>query len=456
MKAFQRLLTITLVGLLTYTAIPAKTFAQSAGQPVLTTGVGTLPTSLTTDTAFVDAFTATASTGGTDMCVRIVSAWTQALAPSGITSAIVDARGFNRNNGSWTCGVSPFPPTGKAARGTLLLGNVDIPVGTTWVIPTQTEVRGMGSGGTSNSTSPYSTILHNASIPSTTVNGVNVSIVLQMGSLPGGPGPWFGIRIADLTVDCQVVAACVGILNAESEENSSVNHVQIWDAPAYAMWISSSNSADASHPAATNSGPYQNINIANKFCTDAACSGEVGIRLDGPGGTGKKLIREFSDITVSGHALDSTGAVILHNIACGVVIYGVSTAFTNSHIEYASTGIQVGYNSTSTCSGVYGGTSVDTRGVEITNVSSSPLIGVGGNSVILGDSAGVTSPSFTADVTITGLQNVTTNANTVQDYTTGNTLTAAKDPYVGLYAVGHCSAGACTGTNKPPLVSNTQ
>jgi hypothetical protein len=432
MKAFRQLLTVTLVGLLAYAAFPAKTFAQNppAGQPVLTNGTG----GMSTDAAFIDAFV---STTGTDICSRISTAWTQALSGNS-TSAVVDARGFNRSNGPWTCSASPFPTTGKAARGTLLLGNVDIPAGATWVIPTQTEVLGLGTGGGSSSGANYGTIIHAAfscqapcSIP-----------VLQMGSLTGGP--WFGIRIADLTVDCQAVPGCVGIYNAEAEENSGVSHVQIWDAPVYGLWVTANNTQD---PGATNSGPYQGVYIANRICTDAICGSAVGVRIDGPGGTAPRLIREFNDVTVSGHAVVNN-VTTLSKIACGVVIYGVSTAFTNSHVEFASTGVQVGYNSTATCFSVYGA-KIDTRGVEITNVSSSPLTG-GGNSVILGDSA-TTGTALTADVTIIGLLNVATSANTIQDYITGNTLTYAKDPYVGFYAVGHCSPGTCI---KPTVLSN--
>ena len=64
--------------------------------------------------------------------------------------------------------------------------------------------------------------------------------------------------------------------------------------------------------------------------------------MDGPGtqiggSPTARSIREFNDITVTGHG---AGAPYLTGAA--VVIVGVSTAFTNSHIEYAQTGLAIG------------------------------------------------------------------------------------------------------------------
>ena len=163
----------------------------------------------------------------------------------------------------------------------------------TWVIPTQTELRGIGTGGPSGSTYPYNTIIHNAGSQTT---------VLQMGASTGGP--YFGVVISDLTVDCVGVANCTGIVNDESEENSAVHNVEIWNAPVIGLHVSAYNPSDSTHPAATNSGPYQNIQVAYVAAT-CSCNSAIGVQVDGPGSLigsadTAKVVREFNDITVSG------------------------------------------------------------------------------------------------------------------------------------------------------------
>src|SRR5262249_12799248 len=139
------------------------------------------PTTVGASAAYIDAY---AATGGascssstyscTDICQRINYAWAQALGPAGngITSATVDARGFP--TGPWACSVSPFvPTTGKSTvSGKLLLGFVNINTSTTWFVPSQTELRGIGTGGTATS-NDVNTIITNA--------GISNGSVIQMG-----------------------------------------------------------------------------------------------------------------------------------------------------------------------------------------------------------------------------------------------------------------------------------
>jgi len=354
----------------------------------------------------------------------------------------VDARGFT---GSWTCASSPFTPTGTSLlpHGVLLLGNAIIATSATWVVPSRTSLIGIGTGNTTVGT----------------LYGVNTVIqavlsfsgpILQMGD--SSKGPAFGVVLRDLTVDCFGQTGCIGILNNEAEENSMVDQVQIWDAPLYGLHVSAANAGDPGHPGATNSGPYRNIDISyTSNCH--SCSGAVGVLVDGPGtqisgAPTARSVREFNDITVTGRGTPYlTGAA--------VVIVGVSTAFTNSHIEYAQTGIAIGASSTTPC--IFGsrGTTISgncvTDGVEVSNVSIGTLTNTLNQTAIVVGSPTSGAPA-TYDVTLTGIANQCVNVKsaTLQDYTSGATLSSVNDPYIGLYALGRCSGGNCL------VVKNTQ
>jgi|HubBroStandDraft_1064217.scaffolds.fasta_scaffold44079_2 hypothetical protein len=426
---------------------PSLLAAQTAGNPIVySTGV---PAGTAASTSYIDAY---AATSGTDICARINTAWGMVLgqAPTGntppnVNSVTVDARGFT---GSWNCESSPFTPSGTSLlpNGVLLLGNAIITTSVTWFVPSHTSLIGIGGGNTTVG-SGYGV---NTVIRAADPFAAN-SPVLQMGASSSKGGPWFGIIIRNLTVDCNAQANCVGIFNNEAEENSMVEQVQIWDAPSYGLHVSAANTNDTSHPGATNSGPYRNIEIAYTSNCGSACNAAVGLQVDGPGtqisgSATARSIREFNDITVTGH-----GAGYL--IGPAVVIVGVSTAFTNSHIEYAQTGLAIGnVSSTSPCTfGTISGNCV-TDGVEVSNVSIGTLTGNPSQiAVAVGNST--SGAPATYDVTLTGIANQTVNAKstTLQDNMSGTTLSSGSDPYIGLYALGRCPAGAsCL------VVKNTQ
>jgi hypothetical protein len=439
-RHFLALATLSLI------VLPTLLAAQTAGNPIVySTGV---PAGTSASTSYIDAYLATS---GTDICARINTAWGMVLGqtptgttPPNVNSVTVDARGFT---GSWTCESSPFTPSGTSLlpNGVLLLGNAIITTSVTWFVPSHTSLIGIGGGNTSvGSGYGVNTVIRAADpFPS--------GPVLQMGANSTKGGPWFGIIIRNLTVDCNAQPGCIGIFNNEAEENSMVEQVQIWDAPSYGLHVSAANSSDTTHPGATNSGPYRNIEIAYTSNCGSACNAAIGLQVDGPGTqiSGSSIarsIREFNDITVTGHATGYlTGAA--------VVIFGVSTAFTNSHIEYAQTGIAIGnVSSTSPCTfGTISGNCV-TDGVEVSNVSIGTLTGNPGQiAVVVGNST--SSAPATYDVTLTGIANQTVNAKstTLQDNTSGTTLSSGSDPYIGLYALGRCPAGgSCI------VVKNTQ
>jgi hypothetical protein len=435
----QKVFTLTLlvVALVVSATNPAS--AQN-GEPIVSTGG--VPTGTAASPAYIDAFVATAGSSA-DMCSRISTAW-KAVLVSPVTSAVVDARGFT---GAQNCASpGPFAPaSGKTPHGVLLLGNVDIATSVTWVVPTQLTLEGIGSGGPSGSSSAYNTILH--------ASGLTNSPILQMGS--STPGPYFGIVIRYLTVDCHGLTGCTGIFNNEAEENSSVEHVQIYDAPAFGLHVSAYNVGNPSNPAASNSGPYRHISIGYKNCT-TSCTAAIGVQVDGFGstisantGSSSRLIRQFDDITISGFGVGSPF------IAKGLVIFGVSTAFTNSHIEYTPIGIQVGTSSSNLCTDGSTTGSCDTHAVTISNVSIGTITGgTGQNAIILGSTT--SGAPVTADVVVSGIANQGTNSTTLVDNINGITLSYANDPFLGYYAVGHCPSTGCTvGVPYPALITTS-
>lgn len=413
----------------------------------LTVGEPIIATSATAADSEGEYFDASVFSGS-DICAKISAAWAEALVTEGLTSATIDARAITGNQ---TCSSSPFSVSlsGRTPtpHGVLLLGNVTIATSVTWVIPTQLEVRGIGSGGAAGSSSDYNTIIttyNTASDEYTLASGLPV---LQMGPSGSGNGPWFSIKIADLTVDCHALTGCTGIFNEEAEENSTVDHVQIWDALAYGLHVSTYDAGNTSSPAATNSGPYRSIMVEYSAADCGSCSvgSTVGIEVDGYGSTNfTRAIRGIDAVTVSGHFAGST----THGyIAAAVVICGVSAALTNSHLEYATTGLEIGtgpVTGTAGCNTSY--TGFDTRSVVVSNVSIGTITGNSGQNAIIIGSTSNTPP--TGDVSIAGITNqtVNTNSNTLTDYVSGTTLASTTDPFLGYYAVGHCP---CGGTGQP-------
>ena len=409
--------------------------AQTKGQPLVATG-GSV-TNAESSPAYIDAVVFSSSG---DMCARIAAAWTELLVTEGFTAGVVDARGFT---GDQTCTSNPFTVSGKTPHGLLLLGDVSIATSVTWVVPTQTELRGIGHGGGYGSGSGYNTIISAGTAAGSWTLPAGEP-VLKMGPDGSGNGPWFGVKISDLTVDCKGQSGCTGILNDESEENSVVDQVQIWDAPAYALHVSTFDSGNTSSPGATNSGPYRNVYVSyTALCSNCSTASTVGIEVDGLGSTNAgKATREFDAITVTGHGNGY--------IANGMVICGVSTAFTNSHIEYTTTGIEIGAGGACETSN----SGFDTHNVKISNVTIGTLTG-GSNQVAVLLGAPSNSPP-TGDVEIFGISNGIAAAKTLVDNVTGvANLTSTTDPFLGVYAVGHCPTTGCAGSDPYPALITT-
>src|SRR5258708_7100791 len=414
----------------------AKIGGVTNGNPVIATGAA----AGTSSPAYIDAYVETggATSTNNDICLRIQSgAPTAGVIPPG-RGATVDARGFNTVNfpsGStqWVCSVNPFATsattlTGKT--GMLLLGDIEIPAQVTWVIPSHIIIQGIGTnGGGINGTANSNTMIYASSSPSLTAWGSQGSqpalAVLQMGL--GGTSAThqaasYGIQIRNLTVDCNSISSCVGVVNNNAEEGSLLYNVQIFNAPAYGLWVTTNNTYSTGY-GGVNSGPYQDVFINYNSCSTCGAN-SVALRIDGPTTTSTtgegRSIRGFDNLTVSGNNVSSTPNTLIE-------VFGVSTAITNSHVEYCS--------GTSACI-VIGNpsASLTTTGVRLSDIT------VGNNNLgydvdILGNT---TYP--TGNVLIENLNHESINTHTINDSMTSYTV---GDNYLGWYFLG---------TGNPPNI----
>ena len=309
-------------------AFNAPVHAQSytPGQPV----VANTPDGVTTDGIFWDA----KQFNGSDICAQISAAWTAALA-TGVTSATVDARGIT---GAQTCAANPFPPE---ARGKLLLGNTQITTTVTWQVPARTHVEGLGVSPLNGKTTENTTIRAGSSA---------ADPVLQMGN---NKASTFDVQVKGLTVDAYGLAT-TGILNNSALEGSTLEDVNIDNATLYGLLL---GQYDA-HRSAAGSGPYRNLNVQfNSQCSSCG-TGTTGIMIES---TVRKLgfpIRGLDNVTVSGHGTKNS------LMGSCIAVVGFPIQITNSHVEYCSTGIQIGAK---------GG--LETNSVEIQNVATDPFRG---------------------------------------------------------------------------------
>jgi hypothetical protein len=427
---------------LTLSLVTVVLVATSLGQAQYTVGdpvAANSSGSLASVSSYFDAYTGTSSYAtSNDMCLRIQYVY-NTLLPSG-SDTTVDARGFTTNNaptGGWVCSVNPFSVSGSSTaligKGRLLLGYVSIPAQVTWVVPTHMILQGIGTDGSgANGAAVANTVIY-ASGSSFSAWGSQGSqpalAVLQMGlggTSSGHQSASYGVQIRDLTVDCNNVTNCVGIVNNNSEEGSLVNNVQIFNAPAYGLWVTTNNSYSTGY-GAVNSGPYQDVFVNYTTCSNCGAN-SIALRVDGATTTGTggegRSIRGFDNLTLSGNNVSSTPNTLLE-------IYGVSTSITNSHLEFCS--------GTSSCI-VIGNPSaaLTTTGVRISDVTVSNNNG-GYDVSIAGNT---TYP--TGNVLIENLNHESINTHTITDSMTGYTV---GDNYLGWYFLG-------TGTSPAILTSS--
>jgi hypothetical protein len=383
----------TMIGVLLTASAPVDAQTYLVGEPAVGQQNGN-----NHNTSFLvsvpSVFDASQFAGATDVCAQISGAWTQAMS-LGLTGATIDARSIT---GTVACRSNPFP---SGATGTLLLGNTQIQVTSTWQIPPRVHVVGIGNSLLSMTGGSF----ENTEIQWT--GNPNMATVVQLGLDQTSNGD-YDVQIKNLTIDAN--GASVGILNDSAMEGSTVEDVDIFNASQIGLWLTTSTTNGAS---ANNSGPYRNINVQynSTECPTSCGTSTTGISVTTGVGDGElnSAVRGIDNVTVSGAGTSGK------KIESCISVQGIPVRITNSHLEFCSTGITIG-----------GSGNTPTNNVEVENVSTNNA----GWAVTIAPSAG------NGDVLLSGIS-VSGGTQVLNDSTTGYTITGPSSGYyLGFYLLG--------------------
>jgi hypothetical protein len=274
MKWIERILIVLLAWFL---ASPVTSHAQMAGNKAVYDASGTNCPPCLPSTASVDASVVT----GSDICQQIYNAL-QSI-PGG--PKVVDARGIT-TAASCSSSETPWLKSGIYLNqaSTVLLPAGTITVSSSWILPNGTRLMGTqtATGG------PGTTLL---------ASGLsNNSAIIQFGDGHCGSTPCTGITVENLTLDGNGATNIIGILNQNSQFQSYVDHVSLYQILGTGLKISGSS--------ASNSGPYSNITFDTG--TFAGASGTVCAQINGLTGT-----RGLHDITCISRLNNAFNGILL-------------------------------------------------------------------------------------------------------------------------------------------------
>jgi hypothetical protein len=389
-RAFT-LATVVLLGWLATSPARARAQITNGGYNVVTSGVGTLPTSTFMSTSFIDA----SAYGVGDICSKIYSVFTHTTGiPYPPAGAVIDARGISNlqcsGNTPWVNGgvSTSFPSV-------ILLPTGTITIGASWVLPDNTRIIGTtiaeGSTGT----------IIQAVTP-------NIGPMIQMGSqtlCPGGA--CHGVAVENLMLDGVNRGGVAGIQNEFSEELSYVNNVNLFRIEGIGLDIETAVNTTG----ANNSGPYSNISFAETNGTPQGCVKILNARTRGvhgltclAGGTNNGVTSAAVDLSGSGNSIE------------------------DFHFEGFKEGVAVGADQSASGNVLLNITGSDTNGM----AHISDIVHI------------YSFYSGTSDLSILAVNNeATPGTNTIQDDVTSTTLT---DQTLGMYALGESIAtGGVTG-----------
>jgi hypothetical protein len=344
---------------------------------------------------FIDAKVFLGGVGqGSDLCDVIYKILNGTDFNYPATGAVIDARGITTN---LACQVgSPWSePAGYINKpSTILLPAGTITIPSTWIVPSGTLLIGEGTTTVSNS----------SGIEQTTIQAKNTfatgTPILQFGASSGTaacPGPACkGIGIEHLNLNGNNLAVN-GIENANSQEQTYVDHVTLYQILGTGLYI---------HGNAQNSGPYSNITYDTNGAASnsATCVNLISVNGGTRGLRGLTCKANYSTVAVY---LDSS-----NNLIRDVRIMGFDD------------GIRVGSQATAQSNvlmNILGDTDLGTHPLVINVIHIS-----GGTNTI-------------SDLSIMGVANQGTNANTIADDRTspGAALT---DAHVAMYVLGKSTA----------------
>jgi hypothetical protein len=379
-------------------------------------------------TAYVDA---SVFLPGSDICQKIFKAL-QSL-PAG--PKVVDARGIT-TPASCGAGETPWLNTGTnlVVPSTILLPAGTITISSPWKLPDGSRIIGVGTG----TADTAGTVLQ--------VSQSFSGTMIQMGdnsTYCPSAGICHGISVEDLILDGEGQLNVSGILNANSQELSYVNHVKLFQIMGMGLNVMTN---------AQNSGPYSNITFETGNFTPSASTSCVQILLNGVG------TRGIHGLTCISNSLAPDAAIYLD---------ASNNSIEDVLIEGFTDGVRVGSQSAAHSNvlfNIVGDTSLvtATQGpnpitvIHVTNNSGSPV----------------------SDISMVGIRNTGSGSFTIRDDVTAKTL---GDPSISIYALGEAgpggtahslfttspnaaswafsngspNAGACTSTNYGSLYSST-
>ena len=340
---------------------------------------------------------------GSDPCAKILAAIN--LLPS--TGGVVNALGFQGTQA--TCAASPFAGVTKSVQ--LYLGAATFPTNAQWIVPEKSQVFGVGRG---DPGSTNTVIQAGASFP------VSTAVVL----LGPSPGPNFGVRVENLTIDCNNISGAVGLQNLYAEEQSTGNYILLTNCPGGNVQIAS---------AAQNSGPYNNLEVINdSACTNCTAT-TVPVIVDG--------IAAFRGIR--GLTINSNGAGAQPNVGLRIDAGG---SYTDTHCEHVTDCVVVGSQaatSGTTLVNTECGPTITTC-VEFSNAFSSQGLSALGTIATTGN--------LLVDQILGNTLVASTEGGTVAQYTLGNgsppTLLTSSTSFTSSFASISLRGGVTTGTGS--------
>lgn len=398
MKSAAKLIfPLVVVVLLTWFAsrtTPAAAQSQSQGNNAVYYQPGSVGVCCNGSGAFIDA----SVFADTTICKTIYDI----LRPAGYTAAVIDARGLNPSNTNMTCAAGTTPwnngTTYLNKPSTILLPAGTIVIPTTWVLPNNTTLIGVGDGLPASTTASSTTIQacksQSCSFTGTDMIDLGTSIVCP---LIGTIHVCNSVSLENLTLDGQG-QSINGIVNSNSQTGSYVDHVSLYQILGTGL-LAEGN--------ANNSGPYSNITFdtgGSSGLASTVCAQILGL----------SATRGIHGLSCNSETNDAQAAVLLDSS---------SNTLEDVRIVGFYDGIRVGANG-------------DAQSNVLVNVTgdTNPT-GVGGTTPIIVVHITSGTGNTVSDLSIMGANNAggSSGTITIKDDLTSTSLL---DTSVGIYALG--------------------
>jgi hypothetical protein len=313
--------------------------------------------------------------------------------------AVIDARGLNSVNTSMSCSAGWTPWNSGSAfvnvPSTILLPAGTIVIPTSWVLPQNTHLIGVGDS--ISSSSGVGTTIQACKSVSCTFSGD----MIDFGTAASCPSGCTAVSIENLVLDGQG-QSINGIVNQYSQTFSYIDHVSLYQIVGTGLSVSGS----ASH-----SGPYSNVT----FDTGA---------YSGVSATTCASINGLSDTRGLHHWSCKSET---NDATAGILLDSSNNTVEDVRLIGFYDGIRVGANANANSNvllNVYGDTALGSGLTPINTVHIESL------------------SSTVTDLSIMGLGNAGGSGTiTLKDDLTSTQLSGTSDPYVSIYALGKSANG---------------